>query len=134
MRRLRAWWWPECAGTAASWCRGVSQGRCWDAVALQDPPDRRGADPMAELEHLALEPQASQRGFLPRHPCHQRGNDIVNRRPSGPVRVGPSSAHEAPMPAQDRVRGDQAMATQGWAQPCDEGGEYGPPGPSADVG
>ena len=30
------------------------------------------------------------------------------------------------MPAQDRVRGDQAMATQRSGQPPDEGGEHGP--------
>jgi hypothetical protein len=30
------------------------------------------------------------------------------------------------MPAQDRVGGDQAMATQRSGQPCDEGGEHGP--------
>ena len=30
------------------------------------------------------------------------------------------------MPAQDRVRGDQAMATQCSGQPSDEGGEHGP--------
>ena len=47
---------------------------------------------------------------LPRHPHHQGGQDVVDRWPSGPVRVGPSSADEAAMPAQDRVRGDQAMA------------------------
>jgi hypothetical protein len=30
------------------------------------------------------------------------------------------------MPAQDRVRGDQVMATQGSGQPPHEGGEHGP--------
>ena len=33
------------------------------------------------------------------------------------------------MPAQDRVRGDQAMATQCVGQPPDERGEHGPVGP-----
>ena len=33
------------------------------------------------------------------------------------------------MPAQDRVRGDQAMATQRAWQPPYEGGEHGPVGP-----
>ena len=50
----------------------------------------------------------------------------VGRWPSGPVRVGPPSADEAAMPAQDRVGGDQAMATQCSGQPPDEGGEDGP--------
>ena len=100
--------------------------RRWDAVALQDPPDRRGADAVAELEQLALDPHVSPARVLPRHPHHQGGEDVVDRWPSGPVRVGPSSADEAAMPAQDRVRGDQAMATQCSGQPPDEGGEHGP--------
>src|SRR3954471_3902749 len=54
------------------------------------------------------------------------GEGVVDRWPSGPVRVGPSPTDEAAMPAQDRVRGDQAMATQRSGQPCDEGGEHGP--------
>src|SRR3954453_6582244 len=37
---------------------------------------------------------------LPRHPHHQGGEDVVDRWPSGPVRVGPPSAYEAAMPAQ----------------------------------
>ena len=43
---------------------------------------------------------------------------------SGPVGVGPPSANEAAMPAQDRVGGDQAMPTQCAGQPLDEGGEH----------
>jgi hypothetical protein len=39
---------------------------------------------------------------------------------------GPFAAHEAAMPAQDRVRRDQAVATQRPGQPADEGGEHGP--------
>src|SRR5512132_4587748 len=60
---------------------------------------------------------------LSRHPHYKGGEDVLDRWPSGPVRVGPSSADEAAMPAQDRVRGDQAMATQCAGQPPDERGE-----------
>ena len=81
---------------------------------------------MAEFEQLALDPHVPPARVLPRHPHHQGGEDVVDRWPSGPVRVGPSSADEAAMPAQDRVRGDQAMATQCSGQPPDEGGEHGP--------
>jgi len=42
---------------------GMSRWRRWDPVALEDPPDRRGADPVAELEQLALHPAISQLGF-----------------------------------------------------------------------
>ena len=100
--------------------------RRWDPVALQDPADCRGADAVAEFEQLALDPHVSPARVLPRHPHYQGGEDVVDRWPSGPVRVGPPSAHEAAMPAQDRVRGDQAMAAQRAGQPPDEGGEHGP--------
>jgi hypothetical protein len=49
---------------------------------------------------------------LPRHPHHQGGEQVVDRWPSGPMGVRPSSADEATMPAQDRVRSDQAAAPQ----------------------
>jgi len=42
---------------------GVSERRRRDPVALEDPPDRRGADPVAELEQLALDPAVSQLEF-----------------------------------------------------------------------
>ena len=105
---------------------GIPRRSRWDAVALQDPPDRRGAHAVAECGQLALDPQVAPARVLPRHPHHQGDEDVVDRWPSGPVGVGPSSAHEAAMPAQDRVRGDQAMATQCSGQPPDEGGEDGP--------
>jgi hypothetical protein len=34
----------------------MPQWRWWDAVALEDPTDRRGANAVAELEQLALDP------------------------------------------------------------------------------
>ena len=92
---------------------GVPHRRWWDPVASKDPPDRRGADAVAECEQFALDPDVSPARVLPRHPHHQVGEDVVDRWPSGPVRVGPSSADEAAMPAQDGVWGDQAMRSQG---------------------
>ena len=101
--------------------------RCrWDAAAPKDPPDRRGAHAVAELEQLALDPHVPPARVLPRHPHYQGGEHVVDRWPSGPVGVGPSSANEAAMPAQDRVRGDHAVATQCAGQPPDESGEHGP--------
>ncbi len=38
---------------------GAPQWRWWDAVTLEDPSDRRGADAVAELEQLALDPLVS---------------------------------------------------------------------------
>jgi hypothetical protein len=102
----------------------------WDVVALQDPPDRRGAHTVAEAEQLALDPHVPPARVLPRHPYHQSGDDVLDRWPSGPVRVGPPPAQEAAMPTQDRVRSDQAVATQCAGQPPDEGGEHGPVRPT----
>src|SRR3954469_8624578 len=62
---------------------GVSHRRWWDPVALQDPPDRRGADAVAELEQLALEPRVAPAWVLPCHPHHQGGEGVVDRWPSG---------------------------------------------------
>jgi len=91
---------------------GVPQRSRWDPVALEDPADRRGADAVAEVEQLALEPEVAPIRVLPCHSRHQGGEAVVDRWPSGSVGVGPSSAREAAMPTQDRVRSDQAMATQ----------------------
>jgi len=98
-------------------------------VALRDPTDRRGTDAVAEIEQLAPQPQVSPARVLPRHPQDQGGEGVVDRWSSGPVGVGPSSADEAAVPAQDRVRGDQAMAPQRSGQPPNEGREHGSVGP-----
>src|SRR6185312_9666559 len=90
---------------------GAPQRCWWDPVAPQDPPDRRGAHAMAESEQLALDPHIPPARVLPRHPHYQDGEDVVDRWTTGPVRVGPSSADEAAMPTQDRIRSDQAMVT-----------------------
>ena len=60
--------------------------RCWwDAVALQDPSDRRGANPVAECEQLALESHVSPSRVLSRHAHNQGGEGVVDRWSSGPV-------------------------------------------------
>ena len=64
---------------------GEPRRRWWDAVALEDPADRRGADAVAEVEQLALEPQVSPARVLPRHSHHHGGEDVVDRWPSNPV-------------------------------------------------
>jgi len=93
--------------------------RCWrDPVAAQDPPDRRGADSVAELEQLALNPAVAPARVLPRHMLHQRGDDVVDGWSSGTVQ-GPLFAHEMAMPVQDGVRSDQAMPPQCLGQPSD---------------
>lgn len=81
---------------------------------------------MAELEQLPLNPPIPPPRLLPRHPHYQCGETVVDRWSTGAARVGPPSPHEAAVPAQDCVGGDQAMATEGLGQPPDEGGEHGP--------
>src|SRR6478609_4079400 len=67
---------------------------------------------VAESEQFSPEPHVSPARVLPCHPHYQGGEGVLDWWPSGPVRVSPSSADEAAMPPQDRVGGDQAMATQ----------------------
>src|SRR6476620_1120943 len=63
---------------------GLSSGCRWDAVALEDPPDRRGADTVAELEQLTLDPHVPPARVLPRHLHHQGCEHVVDRWPPGP--------------------------------------------------
>jgi hypothetical protein len=81
------------------------------------------------VEQFALDPAVAPARILPRHPLHQCGDNRVDRRAAGLARVGPLLAHQAAVPAQDRARSDQAIATQGTGQPPDQGGEDSPVGP-----
>jgi hypothetical protein len=47
---------------------GLPRRRWWNPLALQDPSDGRGADPVAELEQLTLDSEVSPAWVLPRHP------------------------------------------------------------------
>ena len=62
---------------------------------------------------------------MPTNQRERADEDVVDRWPSGPVRIGPPPAYEAAVPAQDGARGDQAVATQALGQPPGEGGEDG---------
>src|SRR3954447_13941662 len=42
---------------------GMTQRRWWDPAALEDPPDHRRADAVAELEQLALQPHIAPAWF-----------------------------------------------------------------------
>jgi len=57
-------------------------------VVLEDATDGRGADPVAEFEQFTPDSDVSPARVLPCHPCHQRGEDVVDRWVSGPVRGG----------------------------------------------
>jgi hypothetical protein len=130
-------WHPQRAPRrAASPCRpGPGESGCADAGSFAGQLTRAAlfwpAPLCSPTSSSPSEPGASPRGgcwmsparFLPRQPYHQGDEDVVDRRPSGSVRIGPPPAHEALMPAQHPVRGDQAMATSCSGQPRDEGGE-----------
>jgi hypothetical protein len=105
VRRLSGTHRLGCAGTAATRL-GLSRWRRWDPVALEDPPDRRGTDAVAEVEQFALHCSVPPARVLRRHTYDQRHDHVVARWPSGPLRVGPPLAYELAVPAQDGVRGD----------------------------
>jgi hypothetical protein len=105
---------------------GVPERRRWNPVALEDPTDRRGADSMTEFEQFALHSPVTPSRVLRRHLHDQCRDGVVDRRASGLVRVHPLVVYQAAMPAQNRVRGDQAMAAQRSGQPLDERGEHSP--------
>jgi len=123
-------WKKSTASMLAAWVRRnwrqLVSGCRRDAVALEDPADRRGAYAVAECEQLALDSDISPARVLLRHAHYQGGEGVVDGWSSGPVGVGPLSADEATVPAQDRVRGDQALPTQCARQLPHESGEHGP--------
>ena len=62
---------------------GVPDRRRWDPVALEDPPDRRGADAVAEFEQLALDPLVSPARVLPSPSARpaRRATSLIGGRP-----------------------------------------------------
>jgi len=72
------------------------------------------ASPSTEMTRIA----STRSGRLRGRPAHRGGHWW----PLGRVRLGPPSANEAAMPAQDRVGGDEAVARQCAGQPPHEGG------------
>ena len=86
-------------------CRGNLPG-------LEDPADGGCADPVAELEQLALDPLVSPAVVLGGKPLDERGDLGADRRPSYPVRVGPLAGDQAAVPAQDGAGGDEPVCSQ----------------------
>src|SRR5689334_21312096 len=89
-------WKKSAASIVAAWacrnCRHVVSVRRLGAggsSSLEDPADGGCADPVAELEQLALDPLVSPAVVLGGEPLDQRGDLGADRRPSHPVRVGP---------------------------------------------
>jgi len=108
---------------------GAPLGRRRDLQRLQDPADRRCADPMAELEQLALDSLVSPAVVLGGDPLDERGDLGADWRPSRPVGVGPLAGDQAAVPPQDGARGDQPVRSQRSREQPDQRGEDRPLGP-----
>jgi len=101
-------------------CRFGAGGIC---RAFVDPADRGGADPVAELEQLALDPQVSPAVVPGSEPPDERGDLGADRRASRPVRIGPFPGDQAAVPPQHCAGRDQPVHPQSSRQELDEGGE-----------
>ncbi len=99
---------PGHAGTAsrlyrcAVWVPGDLQG-------LEDPADRGRADPMAELEQLALDPQVAPAVVFGGEPLDQHGDLGADRRSSDPVRVSPLPGDQVAVPPENGAGRDQPV-------------------------
>jgi len=71
-----------------------------DLQGFEDPADGGSANPVAELQQLALDPLVSPAVVLGREPSGQRGDLGADRRPSCPVGAGPLAGDQAAVPAQ----------------------------------
>jgi hypothetical protein len=103
----------------------LSLGRWRDRQGLEDPADRRGADPVAELEQFTLDPLVPPAGILPREALDQRGGLGTERRSAAAVWVGPIPGDQAAVPSQHGARCDQAMCPQVPGQQPNQRGEHG---------
>src|ERR1017187_6890839 len=100
---------PGYAGTPATSCRSAAPV---PGGVFSDPADGGRADPVAELEQLALDPLVSPAVILGGESLDQRGGLGADRRPSCAVRVGPVAGDQAAVPAQDGAGGDQPVRLQ----------------------
>src|ERR1035441_887130 len=103
-------------------CRG-------DLQYLEDPADRRRADPVAELEQFALDPLVSPAAVPGGEPPGQRGDLCAGWRSSCAARIGPLPGDQAAVPPKDGSRGDQAVCSQLPWQVPDQRGHDGSAGP-----
>jgi hypothetical protein len=91
---------------------GVALRRRGNPLGLQDPADRGGADPVAELEQLALDPLVSPAAVLGGETLDERGGLGADWRASRAVRVGLLLCDQAAVPAQDGAGRDQPVRPQ----------------------
>ena len=102
---------------------GVPLGRRGYLQGLENPSDGGRADPVTELEKLALNALVPPGGVLGGEPLDQRGDLGTDRRPARPVRIGPLPGDEAAVPPQHSARRDQPVHPQPWGQEPAQRGE-----------
>jgi len=107
---------------------GVPLRRWRDPQGFEDAADGGGADPVAELEELALDALVSPAVVLGGEPLDERGDLGAYRRASGVVRVDPLLSDQATMPSQNGARRDQPVCLQPSGQVPDQCGQYRPVG------
>src|SRR5260370_20063309 len=83
---------------------GVPLGRRGDLQRFEDPADCGCADPVADLEQLALHPLVPPSLRLSGEPLDERGNLATDPRAARPGRIGPPAGCPAARPPQDRPR------------------------------
>jgi hypothetical protein len=94
-----------------------------DPQPLENAADQGCSHAVTEREQLALDSLVAPAGILAGHALDQHGHSIIDRWTPEVVRICPLPGDEAPMPAQDRVRRDQAMPTQQLRPSLDEHSE-----------
>ena len=95
-----------------------------DPQCPKDPADRGSADPVAELEELALDPLVSPAVVLGGESPDERGDLGADRRPARPVRISPLPRDQAAMPPEHGAGCDQPVHPQPSGQEADQRGEH----------
>jgi len=98
-------------------CRG-------DRQCPEDPADRGGADPVAELEELALDPLVPPGAVLGGELPGERGDLGADRRPARPVRISPLARDQAAMPPEHGAGCHQAVHPRRSGQEADQRSEH----------
>ena len=88
-------------------CRSDPPRRRPKTSPAQHVRDRRGGDPDAELEQLALDPEVAPPCVFPGHPKDQLAHRRIDRRTPWPATVRPFPTHERAAPAGERVGTDR---------------------------
>ncbi len=102
---------------------GVPPRRRGYLQVLEDPPDRRCANAVTELEQLALDPLVPPAVVLDSEPLDQRGHLGADWRSTRPVRIRPLPGDQAAVPPKNGAGRDQPVCPQPPRQEPDQRGE-----------